>query len=251
MASMCKCIYSQYIDKPVTILSMVLEFLLSLVIVICGLILNYRYRKKLKEERRNRPLDRKGNVIEPIMRWYLLVSIFYWPIQMFFMWINSNEIISADWFKNCSLGSTLYNFVRIGRSVIAYNSFFACLIRYLYIVHYQKSNQWNFEKVGRLFQIASVTIPLSVEIVRIFAEVDVPGLKTTERFQQCMAFNEGLGNTTCIELPLPLPVAFTKQFLAQNLVDMMYYTYVIITVITGSNIVEGYFYLKIFQTIKR
>ena len=249
--STCKCLYSQFIDIPITPLSMVLEFLCSLVIVILGLILNFRYRKKLKEEKQNRPLDRKGNVIEPIMRWYLLLASFYWPTQMLFMWINSNEIISSDWFENCYLVMFMFNFVRIGRSIIAYNSFFVCLIRYVYIVHHQKSNQWNFDKVGRRFQIASIAIPFSMEIMRIFTEVDVPGLKSTERYQQCVAINEGLGNTTYIEFPPPRLVAFTQQFLTQTLVDIIYYTYVIVIGLIGSNIIEGYFYRKIFQTIKR
>jgi hypothetical protein len=219
--------------------------------VVCGLILNYRYRKKLQKEKKNRPLDRKGNVIEPIMRWYLLVTIFFWPIEMLFMWINANEIIPSDWFKNCWLGMIWFNFIRIGRTAIAYNSFFVCLIRYVYIVHHQKSNQYNFEKVGRLFQITSFTLPIFLEIMRIFTEVDFPGLKNTERFQQCMAINEGLGNSTSIELPLPRNVEFTMQFLTPMLVDMVYYTYQTVVGVIGSNIFEAYFYLRIFQTIKK
>ena len=251
MNSICKCIYSQHIDIPVTPLSIVLGFLFSFLLVICGLTLNYRYRKKLQEEKRNRPLHRKGNVIEPIMRWYLLLSIFYWPFSMVFIWIMSNEIIPSDVFKNCNLLMICVNFIRIGRIIIAYNSFFVCLIRYVYIVHHQKANQWNFENVGRRFQIASVTIPLSLEIMRLFVEVDLPGLKSTEKFQQCMVINENLGNATYIEYPLPRPVAFTMQFMTRNLVDMIWYAYWTFIAIVGLNITEGYFYLKIYQTIKR
>ena len=69
--SNCKCLYDHLVDKPVTMISTILDFMFSSVIISLGLIVNYRYRKKLKGEKKGRLPDRKGNVIEPIMRWYL------------------------------------------------------------------------------------------------------------------------------------------------------------------------------------
>ena len=43
----------------------VLQFLFSIMISICGVFLNYKFLKKLQLERRNKPLGRKANVIEP------------------------------------------------------------------------------------------------------------------------------------------------------------------------------------------
>ena len=141
--------------------------------------------------------------------------------------------------------------IRVGRTIIAYNSFFAALIRYAYIVHEQKTNQWSFEKVGRIFQIASFAIPLTLELIRLFTEDDVPGLKSTERFKTCVAVDSGIHNITCIENHTPITVEFTKMILPPQLIHAIYYSYAITIVVIGSNVVEAFFYIKIFQKIDR
>ena len=249
--SNCKCLYDHLVDKPVTMVSTILDLVFSSIIISLGLIVNYRYRKKLKEEKKGRLPDRKGNVIEPIMRWYLNFGVVYWPYTMIFLWINANEVMPSDWFENCFL-LTFINLVRVGRTIIAYNSFFAALIRYLYIVHHQKTNQWNFEKAGKMFQWASFAIPLALEIIRTFTEFNLQTMLPTERFQTCLATNEGLTNSTSfIDIPTPHPVEAALQVFPGQFIDFAYYTYATITGIIGSNVIEAYMYITIFQNIKR
>ena len=250
--SNCKCVYDHLVDKPVTMLSTILDFVFSFIVILLGLLVNCRYRKKLREERRGRLPDRKGNVIEPIMRWYLHFGLVYWPYQMLFLWINTNEVMPSDWFENCFL-IMFINLVRIGRTIIAYNSFFAALIRYLYIVHHQKTNQWNFEKTGRIFQWASFGIPLALEAIRQFTEDNLQTMGPTKRFQTCLAINEEeFSNTTnFIHIPTPHAVETALRVFPRQFVDAVYYTYASITGIIGSNIIEAYLYITIFQNIKR
>jgi hypothetical protein len=136
-------------------------------ISVCGEILNYRFMSKLREEKRKIPLGRKGNVIEPIMRWYCKLQMIYWPYNLLSFWVMFNEIIPFEYMTGwwCSASGAA---LKIGRSVIAWNSLFVALIRYIYIVHRQKSNQWDFEKIGRYFRISSIAIPLVVETVGQF-----------------------------------------------------------------------------------
>ena len=249
--SVCKCIYKHFIDEPVTMWSMVFDFIFSLVIVTFGLILNRIYKKKLREEKRARPLHPKGNVIEPIMSWYLSLGSVFWPFEMTFLWMNAHEVLPADWFTNCWLSNLIFNMIRVGRTIIAYNSFFAALIRYAYIVHEQKTNQWSFERVGRIFQIASFVIPIILELLRLFAEEDFLGLKATERFKRCVAVNNGIDNTTHIKIYTPITVEFTKLLLPPHLIHAIYYFYATAVIVIGSNVVEAFFYIKIFQKIDR
>ena len=141
--------------------------------------------------------------------------------------------------------------LRIGRSIIAYNSLFVALIRYVYIVHRQKANQWNFDKVGKLFQIGGVAVPVFLEVIRYFTEEDVPGLKTTERFRNCVAINEGMNTTENLTLPLPVAVTFTLKVLPHQLVNAIYYAWMAIFALACSNVVEAFLYMKTFQVIKR
>ena len=249
--SICKCIFNQYIHRPFSTLSTVLDLLCSLFVIICGLIANYRFKVKLDEEKRNTLPGRKGNVIEPIMRTYVIIAGIFWPYEMIFLWMNAHEIIPCDWFSNCWLMNILMHPIRIGRTIIGYNSFFVAFIRYLYIVHDKKSNQWNFEKTGRLFQVASILVPIAMEAIRILTEFDVPGLKQTKQFRECVATSEGLNSTLSIVIPPPATVALTLQLFPLQLVHYFYYINMAITLLLSTNIIEAYFYLKCFQIARR
>ena len=217
----CKCVYSRHIYDSGTNVSIVLEFLFSLFVVMTGLLLNLRFKKKLEEEKRARPLGRKGNVIEPIMRWYQILVMGFWTYVMLFFWMMNNEVLPAEWFRNCWLMNVLMNPIRIGRSVIAYNSFFVALIRYLYIVHHERANMWDFEKVGRKFQVASILVPVFMEVIRLFSEEDLNGIRSSESFQKCVASNEGLNDSTGIILPKPAAMALALKILPLQMVEVI------------------------------
>ena len=91
------CLLKTFIDDPVATWSTILEFLFSVLIGVCGVIVNYRYRQKLQEEKRNTPAGRKGNVIEPIMRWYCILQMIFWPYELLLLWITTNEVIPFEW----------------------------------------------------------------------------------------------------------------------------------------------------------
>ena len=92
LGSVCMCVYKASGNAPITSLSIIFDFGLSLTLIVIGLKINLKFRKKLQEEKRNTPLGRKGNVIEPIMRWYLSLVIFYLPYSVCFSWFNTQQI---------------------------------------------------------------------------------------------------------------------------------------------------------------
>ena len=160
----CKCLLKSFGARPVSLYSTILQGVLSLLICVCGIFLNYNVTKKLKQEKKSRPLGKSGNVVEPIMRWFCILQIVYWPFQLLFFWVHVNSIIAVEivplWL--CIL---LANGIAVGRIIIAYNSFFVALVRYMYIVHEVKANQWNFETIGRLSQIGSIIVPTLMSFV--------------------------------------------------------------------------------------
>ena len=89
----CACIYKTFVDEPVTLWTTILEFVFSIVIGICGVVINYRFVKKLSEERRNTPIGRRGNIIEPVIRWNCCFQMVFWPYDLLYFWINQNEIM--------------------------------------------------------------------------------------------------------------------------------------------------------------
>ena len=163
----CTCLYNSLVDTPVSLWSTIVEFLLSVIIVVCGETINYRFKSKLVEEKRKVLLGRKGNVIEPIMNSFCKMQMIYWPYQILYFWISTNQIIPVEYMNGWWCPVATYT-MRFGRIFIAYNSIFVVLIRYMYIVHYSKSSLWEFSKVGRYFRIASIAIPVIMETIGSF-----------------------------------------------------------------------------------
>ena len=254
-ANVCRCIYAWNVYNSYSTFSIVFEFLFSLILAIIGLLVNLKFKKKLEDERKARPLGRKGNVIEPIMRWYQIVVMTFWTYVLLFFWLWGHEILPSEWFQNCWLLNITMNILRVGRSIIAYNSFFTALIRYFYIVHHERANLWEFDNVGRIFQAMSIVVPICMEVVRFFTEEDIPtnSLKSTDRFKNCLAFHENWNDTTMTSLTAPIPVSLdvSLKLFPRWLVDALYYIWFAITALIYSNTLEGYLYVKIFQTIKR
>ena len=247
----CECTYKQFNVTSATTISIVIDFLFSLITIVIGLTVNYQFRQQLKEEKRLVLPGRKGNVIEPIMRWYLLLTMFYWPYEMTVFWIMHNEIIPSSWFSNCLFMNLVLQLIKLGRLIIGCNSFFVSLIRYVYIVHPTKSNQWDFKRTGRIFQVASLVIPIVLDATLHLTGNTVLKNKTPDSFKECVALTEGLNSTSFVVIPPPVIGELVSRVLPQQLLDTIHFIDLMVIVVIASNIVEAYFYFKMFQSAKR
>ena len=237
------CRYQFFVDKPVETWSTILELLLVILVIVIGVAVNYKFLKGLKEERRSRPLGRKGNVIEPLMRWFCIGQLIFWPLDLLFYWIATNEIIPAEEMPSWLL-YLCYEPMRFGRSYLAFNSVFVAMIRYCYIVNHQKLNQWEFEKVGRLFQIASITIPFALETIGTFTFTgDFCRFKYHLENPQETLRNDVLSQKETVE--------WTLNYFPESLVYTIGYIYATIKVMVVCNIIEAFIYSKKFQNMTR
>ena len=245
MNSFCACIYAGLIDDVYSTWGAILELLFSIFIIICGVRINYKFLMNLKEEKRNTPLERKGNVIEPIMSWFCWIQIFYWPFYLVYLWINMNGIIPVEWMNGiwCNVAT---NLILTGRLIVCYNSLFVVLIRYLYIVHHKTVNQWSFAKVGKWFRNLSVLIPVLISLLGLFF---TPGTLYTynPKFEECY-FSQNVTKNVNRYKPLYL---WTSSILPDPIVHTFYWIHVFFKLIGMVNILEGYMYFSIYQSIKR
>ena len=249
MGELCMCVIKTFADKPGPIWTTVLEFMFSVTICVLGVRVNYVFIKKLQEEKRNTPLGRKGNVIEPLMSIYCIFQMIYWPYNVLILWIMHNEVIPAEYMNGWWCFAIYPIGIKFGRMYIAYNSLLVALIRYLYIVHHKKSNQWEFAKVGKLFRIASILVPVGLEIIGIFSH-PYNELQTQPDFKDCIAFSRGLNSTENITMPDSL-ATLTKRFIPEMIVIVVDYVVICITVLALMNIIEGFLYYEIYRSTKR
>ena len=245
MPTFCSCIYAGLIDDSFSVWGAVLEFLFSAFVMICGIRINYKFLKNLKEERRKTPLGRKGNVIEPIMRWFCWLQIIYWSFYLLYLWINMNGIIPVEWMEGiwCNV---IFHLIITGRICVAYNSLFVVLIRYIYIVHHRRANQWSFKTVGNWFQVVSILIPALISIMGIFFGT---GSMYTHnpKFEKCY-FSHNV--TEDIQRYRPIYI-WTSSHLPQAMVHTLFYVTMILKAVGFINVTEGYLYFSIYRSIKR
>ena len=246
----CACFYKVLVaDESSEMISTMIELFFIGAVSVLGIILNLKFWRRLQKERRLRPLGRKGNVIEPIMRWFCILQIFYWPFELGFFWMNTNSVIPPEnlppW-----LCYILSNTMMLGRFTIAFNSLFVALIRYIYIVHQQKANQWDFDTVGRRFQILSLSVPLIVKIVEVYT-LDPNLLTDTIRPNILDDCADSLNATVTGEAFITSTLQWTLQYIPKSATDITSIVCLTIEFITCFNFIELYLYVKIFWTMKR
>ena len=243
------CYYMSFVESPATPVTSVVEFVFVLFVILCGLFLNVKFWRKLKDDRRNVPVGRRGNIVEPIMRFFCVVQILFWPLNLLYNWINTNEIIPEESMP-AWLCYTLWNTMTLGRSYIAYNSFFVALLRYLYIVHQEQANTWDFEMVGRRFLLANIIIPGAFWSISLFTH-DPVWLQSRKEFKDCVAFQLGKNVTDDFEFPPSAPVKLTRQYIPTMLIQTIDFVAMITSALAFLNIAELFLYHQIFRTIRR
>ena len=247
----CMCLYSSVVNNHVSNWLSPLEFLFSIIIIICGLTVNCKFLKNLREEKRNTPPNRKGNVIEPLMRWFCVIQMIYWPYHLLYFWNRENQIIQSEymdgwWCDAFAIG------IKFGRMIVGSNSLFVALIRYIYIVHRKTANQWEFENVGRIFQFASIAVPVAMESVGLFTDHPwISLVRTQPKFIQCVATHEGLNSTESLIIPKFTTQELALKYVPESIIFGVNCVYSFISVVIFLNLTEGFFYLRIHQIISR
>ena len=167
------------------------------------------------------------------MRLFCVLQIAFWPYELL-MFSRVMRIINLT-----SMVPSLCPFfvwtIVLGRTVLAYNSLFVALIRYLYIVHDRKANQWYFEVAWRRFQIASISFPI-IHVIMFSLTLRARGFFPSANH--------------CLHIT-PVLINFTMKFLSEKVADTMSIICTVMLVFVYLNLAEGHFYIKIIQTIKR
>ena len=133
------------------------------------------------------------------------------------------------------------------------NSFWVALMKYVFIVHWDRALQWGHEKIERVLLIISLVLPLIFTIIIIL----------TKDFDSYETFNSCYG----IETKKMDPVDGIKGYFLYDLTNLNtkdiydYILYVIIqatcisrsilTLPATSNLSEALLYYKIFKRMKR
>ena len=246
------CIWKQQLYDNHSTFSSVVEFFVLMALTMCGLQANYSLWKKLREEKKNTPIGRKGNVIEPIVSWYCVIQSVYWPYFMFLGWIFPNQVMTWESLPSWVVYIMLWQMM-VGRGYIAFNSLCCAMIRYCYIVHHEKANQWDYERTRRNFQLLSVLLPLIHTIVALFPQTYNLITTGNDKFEACMTSYDDLylGTNSSEKLPrVPFLYLLTTSVIPERLVQITNIILLSLVLIAYSNSIDAYLYFRIFKNVK-
>ena len=113
----------------------------------------------------------------------------------------------------------------MGRIYISWNSVFIALIRYVYIVHHERSNQWKFENVGRLFCFASFMVPFLVEAIGIFTSIynEYQKMFPEQQMADCIARYLNVSSSTITIPYTPYTLQLTKFVLPDSMIWVLWF----------------------------
>ena len=219
MTSFCVCLLEGYADQPGILLTTIGEALFSFVICIIGIILNWKI--------------------------YMLQMV-SWPFHLTFYWIWKNGFIPLaipTW-----LCRMVVFIITTGRSITAYNSLFLALIRYIYIVHDKKANKWQFESVGSLFQVASISVPFIINFMALL-RLEPTVLKDNFVRKKCpYTYNATTEKNVLL-------MSEVREILIEYLPDWLVHAFGIVVIaihlMVFLNVTEAYLYVKMFLKVKR
>ena len=242
-------LYHQPVEGP-NIAS--LFFLLKLAIVVIGLYVNNRVLKVMK---------RQNGLLTDITMFLTYAQIIICPINLIFSTIGTflhplNEII-GDWY--CHSASFITDFY--GHLILSH-SMFCAMMRYVFILHYEKVQIYGVDKVKRYFLILYIVYTL---IGLIWVRLEGPELSIIHNVNRCFGKDHKIFLLETSTLNV-LKHRFWKYSKAGITIPMQNLSYqeilqflgsiskavrMTLFCIMGFNVVEGILYHKILEHMNR
>ena len=234
--------------------SPIVDFFITILVSITGLLINWKYLKNMKEDDRMRSPGEGPSAIKDIMIMYTKIEMVVTPYYLFFNWFLHGEFFDLpQWFEYLlCYDQYLSNFTRIFN---VFNSLVTASIRYMLIVHHDRVMSFGKDTLTSLFYHGSYIVPIILEVLTAFTTQMPENFKNPAQLI-CNVFHHESHNLTCKDINCigdqysPL-LSFSHTFVPIEITDYLGIILKMVFVIIAANIVEGILYWKTFSEIKR
>ena len=199
---LCLCLV-EFMGNSGSSIATILELGFVLFIISLGITINLKFKTKLHDEKKQMPINRRGNVVGSVMSVFCRLQMLFWPCDLILLWGITNEIVPVDSIHPNFCWALLMT-VKTGRVCISYHSLFVALIRYMHIVRDKILNQWNYERVANYFKFFCIVFPLVMEGIGNFTNSDLAKeFAMIDEIRDCIGFTDQLndGMTSKEEIP--------------------------------------------------
>ena len=218
-----------------------------LILLVVGTYLHLKILRGLKQE---------NGILKEITYIFVPAQMILWPFMSFLIattnFLHPLNALIGDWF--CSLSQFIIYFLL---NIVAFHSFFASLMRYIFIVHSSKVELHGKKKIKKLFLFLSVMVPLSITIWKISNGAELDNMtfinkcngKHHEAFLAETSTINVFKKSFCEFEIYHKGDVYGQMIMILKQISCMASTFVMIFI--GSNITEGIIYYRLFSHMNR
>ena len=161
-------LYYQPLQYPILA---IIYLILEVIIIIIGEVVHIQILKLLKFE---------TCLIKDILTVFLYVQMVFWPVAVVFDtstdFIHPLKEIVGPWY--CEIG---FAWIYYGLAFISFHSFIAGLMRYMFVVHFDKVKKYGKQKTKTIFLWMSILIPLIVALWGYFGRKEISSISSINK----------------------------------------------------------------------
>ena len=229
------------------IFEMLLYFCYCCITMTFGVILNQKLYKYVKDEEHKE----KGKIVQRILKTFALIQCIGWPVIMtfgFLLKLNTEvlDVIPLPLVRfSIIFLRAIYTTIN---SYIGFNSLIIAITRYVFTIHNSIVQKIGIQKLRSIFISSSIIVPMVlaylnesiIPVEEVWSSIFIPNY----------AYSAGgklsLDNTTTISaISRPL-LAFPDHSSLEYVKCVLQVIWFCMLVMTYSNIVEGFLYLRVY-----
>ena len=232
------------------VLEIMMYFCYCCVAIYLGVILNKKLYTNIKDEEH----QEKGKVVQQILKTFALVQCIGWPSIMILAFIlNLNKVvldmIPMPLIHTCiKILRAMYTTIN---AYVGFTSLAIAITRYVFIVHCSVAERIGIRRLRTIFITSSIGVPMVLSILNesiipveeVWSSIFLPNYTYSIEREDHGFSAKDITSMPTISRPL---LAIPNQLMPLSLKGGMQIVWLIILVLTYSNILEGFLYLHIY-----
>ena len=234
-------------------LSSTFDLIISIVLALGGLSINWKLLKDMNEDDRRRPLGTNECIIKHVLDTYTKVMMVLAPFYLLFFWFLNQDYDLPTWLQY-SLCYDQYISVTF-RTYITFHSMVIATMRYTFIVHRERVMAYEREKIKKMFYYGSIIIPVLMGLINACSFQQPKHIHNLAQ-SKCVEYYLKTLNITALDsnsvsdFGSPI-LTFVHIYIPTEITNIVKRVLIFLVITIMSNVVDGVLYWKIFKVIRQ
>ena len=229
------------------------DLIISIVISLGGLSINWKLLKDMNEDDRRRPLGTSECLIKRVLTTYTKTMMVFAPFNLLFFWFLNQDYDLPMWLQY-SLCYDQYISATF-RIYVIFHSLVIATMRYTFIVHRERVMAYEREKIKKMFYYGSIIIPVLMGLINACSFQQPKHIHNLAQ-SKCVEYYLKTLNITALDsnsvsdFGSPI-LTFVHIYIPTEITNIVKRVLIFLVITIMSNVVDGVLYWKIFKVIRQ